>query len=162
MLVDKLGIKTTKHPRPYRLQWLNEGGNIKVTRQALITFSIRRYCDEVLCDIVPMQASHILLGRLWQFDRRVIHDSFINKYSFKMNGRTINLLPMSLKEVYKDQKILSECESAHEKKRCTSKRRVVRKAKIGMRLERMCNEKKFMRVSIQKERIVCKEWQKKR
>ena len=63
-LVDKLGFKTTKHPRPYRLQWLNESGNIKVTRQALITFSIGYYYDEVLYDIVPMQASHILLGRL--------------------------------------------------------------------------------------------------
>ena len=30
-LVDKLRIKTTKHPSPYRLQWLHEGGNIKVT-----------------------------------------------------------------------------------------------------------------------------------
>ena len=30
-LVDKLGIKTTKHPRPYKLQWLNEYRNIKVT-----------------------------------------------------------------------------------------------------------------------------------
>ena len=35
-LVDKLGLKTTKHPRPYRLQWLNNSGDIKVTRQALI------------------------------------------------------------------------------------------------------------------------------
>ena len=55
-----------------------------------------------------MQASHILLGRPWQFDRRVTHDSFTNKYSFKMNGRTINLLPMSPNEVYKDKNILSE------------------------------------------------------
>ena len=31
-LVDKLGIKINKHPRPYWLQWLNEHGNIKVTR----------------------------------------------------------------------------------------------------------------------------------
>ena len=46
-LVDKLDIKITRHPRPYILQWLNESGNIKVTRQTLITFSIGRYCDEV-------------------------------------------------------------------------------------------------------------------
>ena len=116
-LVDKLGLKTTKHPRPYRLQWLNDCGDIKVTRQAMIAFSIGRYHDEVLCDVVPMQASHILLGRLWKYDRRVIHDSFTNKYSFKMNGRTINLLPMSCKEVYEDQNILSEYESAQEKEK---------------------------------------------
>ena len=34
-----------------------------------------------------------------------------------MNGKTINLLLISPKEVYEDQKILSECESAHEKEK---------------------------------------------
>ena len=64
-LVDKLGLKTSKHPMPYRLQWLNNSGDIKVTRQALISFSIECYKDEILCDVVPMHASHILLGRPW-------------------------------------------------------------------------------------------------
>ena len=81
----------------------------------MIAFSIGRYHEEVLCDVVPMQASHILLGRLWEYDRRAKHDGFTNKYSFKMNGMTINLLPMSPREVHEDQKILSECESVHEK-----------------------------------------------
>ncbi|KAL4296666.1 hypothetical protein GQ457_12G014900 [Hibiscus cannabinus] len=30
-MVDKLGLKTTKHPNPYKLQWLNDGGEA-VTR----------------------------------------------------------------------------------------------------------------------------------
>jgi len=29
-----------------------------------VQFSIGKYKDEVLCDVVPMEASHILLGRL--------------------------------------------------------------------------------------------------
>jgi hypothetical protein len=29
-----------------------------------------------------MHAGHILLGRPWQYDRRVIHDGFRNRYSF--------------------------------------------------------------------------------
>lgn len=77
-LVDKVGLKTTKHPRPYKMQWLNNSRNIKVTRQALISFSIGRYHDEILCDVVPMHASHILLGHLWQYDRCVIHDGYSN------------------------------------------------------------------------------------
>ena len=118
-LVDKLGLKTTKHPRPYRLQWLNNSWDIKVTRQALISFSIGRYHVEILCDVVLMDASHILLGRPWQYDRRVMHDGFSNTYSFTMNGKPINLLPMTPKQVYEDQKILSECESAHEDRKST-------------------------------------------
>ncbi|KAL4319899.1 hypothetical protein GQ457_18G009790 [Hibiscus cannabinus] len=31
VMVDKLGLKMTKHPHPYKLQWLNDGGELKVT-----------------------------------------------------------------------------------------------------------------------------------
>lgn len=61
-LVEKLALPTLKHPRPYRLQWLNDSGNIKVTKQVLVAFSISKYEEQVLCDVVPMHACHMLLG----------------------------------------------------------------------------------------------------
>ena len=81
-LVEKLNLPTLKHSRPYKLQWLNDCGEVKVNRQALVSFSIGRYKDEVLCDVVPMHVGHILLGKLWQFDRKVNHDGFKNRHSF--------------------------------------------------------------------------------
>ena len=39
-MVDKLALKTYKHPRSYRLLWLNESNELKVTRQVLLSFSI--------------------------------------------------------------------------------------------------------------------------
>uniref|UniRef100_A0A2N9GT25 CCHC-type domain-containing protein n=1 Tax=Fagus sylvatica TaxID=28930 RepID=A0A2N9GT25_FAGSY len=39
-----------------------------------------KYKDEVLCDVAPMHAGHILLGRPWQFDRKVTHDGFKNRF----------------------------------------------------------------------------------
>ena len=54
LLVEKLNLKTVKHEKPYKLQWLNECGEIKVTKQVLVTFSIGNYHDEVLCDVVSM------------------------------------------------------------------------------------------------------------
>ena len=68
-LVKKLGLPLLKLPRPYKLQWLNDCGEVKVNKQVLVSFSIGRYSDKVLCDVVPMHASHILLGRPWQYDR---------------------------------------------------------------------------------------------
>ena len=62
-LVSKLNLCTVKHVKPYRLQWLNDSGEVKVTKQVVIPFSIGKYVDEVLCHVVQMQASHILLGR---------------------------------------------------------------------------------------------------
>ncbi|XP_040938025.1 uncharacterized protein [Gossypium hirsutum] len=76
MMVEKLSLPTTKHPSPYKLQWLNDGGELKVTKQVLVSFTIGKYSDEVLCDVVPMHAGHLLLGRPWQFDRRDFKDVF--------------------------------------------------------------------------------------
>ncbi|GKV13634.1 hypothetical protein SLEP1_g24622 [Rubroshorea leprosula] len=92
-----------KHPRPYKLQWLNDCGEIKVNKQVLVSFSIGRYKDEVLCDVIPMHAGHLLLGRPWQYDRRVTHDGFKNRYSFIMERKTITLAPLSPRQVYEDQ-----------------------------------------------------------
>jgi hypothetical protein len=39
-IVKKLNPSCIKHPRPYRLQWLNECGEVKVTKQILIVFAI--------------------------------------------------------------------------------------------------------------------------
>ena len=102
-MVEKLGLTTLRHPRPYRLQWLNDSGEVRVTRQVVVPFRIGKYEDEVLCDMVPMQAGHLLLRRPWQFDRRVQHDGFTNKYSFMFKQRTITLVPMTPKQVYEDQ-----------------------------------------------------------
>ncbi|XP_043818253.1 uncharacterized protein LOC122725281, partial [Manihot esculenta] len=84
-------------------QWLNDCSEVRVTRQVLIPFSIGRYKDEILCDVVPMQASHMLLGRPWQYDRKVQHDGFNNKYSFTYEGQKVILAPLSPQEVYADQ-----------------------------------------------------------
>ncbi|KAG8497231.1 hypothetical protein CXB51_008425 [Gossypium anomalum] len=103
LMVEKLGLATTKHPCPYKLQWLNDGGELKVTKQVLVPFSIGKYNDEVLCDVVPMHAGHLLLGRPWQFDRKVVHDGHTNRYTFKHLGKSITLAPLTLRQVYEDQ-----------------------------------------------------------
>jgi len=65
ILVEKLGLTTIPHPKPYSLRWLNENGEIQVTKQFHIPFSINTYHDEVLCDVTLMLANHVLLGRPW-------------------------------------------------------------------------------------------------
>ena len=43
-------------------------------------------CDS---DVVPMYAAHMLLGRPWQYDRKVNHDGFKNRYSLTMDGKKV-------------------------------------------------------------------------
>ncbi|XP_070046644.1 uncharacterized protein [Nicotiana tomentosiformis] len=58
-LVNMLELACMKHPKPYRLQWLNDSGELKVNKQCMISFTFGRYVDVVLCDVVPMQGCHI-------------------------------------------------------------------------------------------------------
>ncbi|XP_019098361.1 PREDICTED: uncharacterized protein LOC104774057 [Camelina sativa] len=107
-MVKKLGLTTEKHPKPYKLQWLNDDGEMKVSIQVKVPIVIGKYEDEVLCDVLPMEASHILLGRPWQSDRRTSHDGFTNRYSFEFKGKKIILVPLTPHEVYQDQLILKQ------------------------------------------------------
>ncbi|PKI39620.1 hypothetical protein CRG98_040090 [Punica granatum] len=102
-MVEKFGLSTQKHSMPYRLQWLNESGELKVTKQVLIPFSIGKYHDEVLCYVVPMIASHLLLERPWQFDRRTTHDEYKNRYSFIKDGRSMTLASLPPHQVFEEQ-----------------------------------------------------------
>ena len=91
ILVEKLNLPTLKHLMSYMLQWLNDCGEVKVARQV-----IGKFMDEVFCDVVPMQAGHILLGRPWQFDRKFTHDGFKNRHTLIKDGKTITLVPLFL------------------------------------------------------------------
>ena len=50
--------------------------------------------DEALCDIMPMDCCHILLGRPWQYDRYVAHDGRLNEYTLRVSGKKQILLPL--------------------------------------------------------------------
>ena len=45
LLVEKLQLPTLKHPEPYKLQRLNDSGEVKVQKQVLVSFSIGKYHD---------------------------------------------------------------------------------------------------------------------
>ena len=93
--MSRLKLETKEHPVPYRLNWLNEQGTLLVKSQATIEFSIGKFKDQVTCDVVPLDACHILLGRPWQYDRQTVHDGRTNKISLQYQGKRVTLLPMT-------------------------------------------------------------------
>nr|GEV07262.1 hypothetical protein [Tanacetum cinerariifolium] len=91
-IVKKLGMKSEDHPEPYQLTWLKKN-TVKVSKCCLVQFSIgKNYKDEVWCEVILMDAAHILLGHPCQFDRKTKHDGFQNTYSFKKDGVNITLV----------------------------------------------------------------------
>jgi hypothetical protein len=96
--VQKLKLPLVKHPHPYKLSWVDDT-SIPVKGRCLISFSLgKTYRDEVLCDVIPMKACHLKLGRPWLFDRNVHYDGRRNIYSFNFKGRRFTLQPMKFQD----------------------------------------------------------------
>jgi hypothetical protein len=98
-MVEKLELETTDHLSPYRVLWLQKGHQVTVTKQCLVEFKIGGYNDKILCDVIPRDVCHLLLGRPWKYDINVIHDGRMNTYTLEKNGRTHLLLLIKDKEV---------------------------------------------------------------
>eukprot|EP00253_Pinus_taeda_P023317 PITA_23317 len=93
-MVEKLKLKRLKHPTPCKVSWLQKGHQLLVDEQCEVEFQTGRYKDKAICDIMPMDVCHILLGKPWQYDRMVVHDGLTNCYKFVKDGIKHTLVPI--------------------------------------------------------------------
>ena len=70
-----------------------------------------------------MHAGHILLGKPWQFDRKVNHEEFKYRHYFVKDNKTITLALLTPRQVYEDQmklkrenELKNNCETESSKK----------------------------------------------
>jgi hypothetical protein len=112
-MVDKLALATHPHPHPYYIQWLNQSGKIKVTRSVCVLFAMGSYNDYVDCDVVPMQAYSMLLGRPWQYDTDCVHNDRTNQYTLFFKAKKIVLHPMIPEQIVKDELARTNRDKTH-------------------------------------------------
>jgi hypothetical protein len=100
--VNKLGLPKLKHPNPYNMRWFKSDKMAKVQFRCLVSFSIgNKFHDEVECDVVDMDVSHLILGRPWQYDRHAVHDGRKHTYTIMKNGHKFVLNPVNMDELVK-------------------------------------------------------------
>jgi hypothetical protein len=93
--IKKLQLKIDRHPKPYKLSWLKKGSEVTVDKRCLVCFSIgkKKIFNNAWCDVVSMDACHLLLGKPWQYDRSVIYDGRHNTYTLSIKGKKVVLTP---------------------------------------------------------------------
>ena len=93
-VIEKLNLQKTKHPIPYKVSWLQNGHQLLVSEQCEIEWQIGNYKDKVLCNVMPMDVFHILLGRQWQYDMKTKNDGRKHFYEFEKDGIKHKLIPL--------------------------------------------------------------------
>ena len=89
--------KIEPHSTPYKIGWVMKGVEISVKATSTFTFSIgKSYQSQVTCDVIDMDAIHMILGRPWQFDRKSIYDGHKNTYEVPWEDKKITFLPLTL------------------------------------------------------------------
>lgn len=64
-----LKLKCYPHKKPYQMSWIHQAKGIKISQLCTVQLSIgQKYSDEIICDVVDMDVSHLIFSRLWQFD----------------------------------------------------------------------------------------------
>ena len=62
--MKRMQLPMIPHPKPYSLCWVNGKSVLHIHKQVRVPISIDEYNVIVVCDIAPVNAADVLLGRL--------------------------------------------------------------------------------------------------
>ena len=96
--VERLKLPIEPHPHPYKVAWI-DNTSIPVTQRCFVSFVSPNYSDSILCDVIPMNVTHILLGRPWLYEHTIQLNGRKNTYTFSLGKKTIVLHPMTIADM---------------------------------------------------------------
>jgi hypothetical protein len=74
-VVKQLALPTMPHPQPYTIGCLRQGSDLRVNQQCRLSYDIKPFKDEVLCDVAPLEVCDVLLGQPYLWKRHAVYES---------------------------------------------------------------------------------------
>jgi hypothetical protein len=74
-VIKKSTLSTTPHSQPYTIGWLYQGINLRVNQQCQLSYNIKPFKDEVLCDVSYLKVCNVLLGQPYLWKCHAIYES---------------------------------------------------------------------------------------
>jgi hypothetical protein len=59
-VIKHLALPITPHPQPYTIGWLCQGSDLHVNQQCQLSYEIKPFKEEVLCDVAPLKFCDVL------------------------------------------------------------------------------------------------------
>ena len=73
--VKRLELSITLYPQPYSIDWVSQGRGIHIIQQCLLSYGIKPFKYEVLCDVAPLEVCDVLLGQPYMWKCHVVYES---------------------------------------------------------------------------------------
>jgi hypothetical protein len=74
-VIKRLALPKTMHPQPYTIGWLCQGSDLRVSQQCQLSYGIKPFKDEVLCDVSPLKVCDVLLEQPYLWKRHDVYES---------------------------------------------------------------------------------------
>jgi hypothetical protein len=74
-VIKRLALPIMPHPQPYTIGWLRQGSDLHVGQQCRLSYCIKPFKDEVLCDVAPLEVCDVLLGQPYLWKHHVVYES---------------------------------------------------------------------------------------
>ena len=91
-VVKWLALSRVPHPQPYTIRWLRQGSNLHVSQQCRLSYDIKTFKDEVLCDVSPLEVCDVILGQPYLWKRHAVYESRPHSVIITLN-RKLSRMP---------------------------------------------------------------------
>jgi hypothetical protein len=74
-VIKCLALPIMPHSQPYTIRWLCQGIDFRVGQQCHLSYEIKPFKDEVLCDVSPLEFCDVILGQYYLWKHHVVYES---------------------------------------------------------------------------------------